>query len=86
MRDSNLIRSFQRRSSEFWAWLSLLSRSLYLLRKIVHLQSDWIRARGRPVDAAVWGGPEAAGRAGRRQLYDLNPEAGLVPSSDKERT
>jgi 4-amino-4-deoxy-L-arabinose transferase-like glycosyltransferase len=48
--------------------------------------ADWIRAHGRPVDAAVWGGPEAGERAGRRQLYDLNPEAGLVPPAEKERT
>ena len=44
--------------------------------------ADWIRARGRPVDATLWSGPAAAfGRAARRQLCDLHPEAGLVPAS-----
>jgi 4-amino-4-deoxy-L-arabinose transferase-like glycosyltransferase len=49
--------------------------------------ADWIRAHGRPVDAEFWGGPAAGGgRAARRQLYDLNPEAGLVPASEREKT
>ena len=49
--------------------------------------ADWIRDHGRPVDAEFWGGPAAGvGRAPRRQLYDLNPEAGLVPASEREKT
>ncbi|HKC07179.1 MAG TPA: hypothetical protein VKJ67_09945, partial [Methylomirabilota bacterium] len=49
--------------------------------------ADWVRAHGRPVDPALWSGPAAAfGRGVRRQLYDLNPEAGLVPASEKEKT
>lgn len=49
--------------------------------------ADWVRARGRPVDPARWSGPAAGlGRGARRQLYDLNPEAGLVPASEGERT
>ena len=49
--------------------------------------ADWVRAHGRPVDPALWTGPAAAfGRGARRQLYDLNPEAGLVPASEKENT
>lgn len=48
--------------------------------------AEWVRAHGRPVDAAFWGGTATgAGWAGRRQLYDLNPEAGLVPASERER-
>jgi 4-amino-4-deoxy-L-arabinose transferase-like glycosyltransferase len=46
--------------------------------------AEWVRAHGRPVDAAVWGA--GGGRASRRQLYDLNPEAGLVPASEGEKT
>jgi 4-amino-4-deoxy-L-arabinose transferase-like glycosyltransferase len=43
--------------------------------------ADWVRANGRPVDAALWGGSvTGVGRGARRQLYDLNPEAGLVPA------
>jgi hypothetical protein len=49
--------------------------------------ADWVRAHGRPVDLALWSGPAAGfGRGARRQLYDLNPEAGLVPASEKEKT
>jgi hypothetical protein len=49
--------------------------------------ADWIRDHGRPVDVEFWGGPAAGvGRATRRQLYDLNPEAGLVPASEREKT
>jgi 4-amino-4-deoxy-L-arabinose transferase-like glycosyltransferase len=44
--------------------------------------ADWIRANGTPVDTARWSGATAGlGRASRRQLYDLKPEAGLVPAS-----
>jgi 4-amino-4-deoxy-L-arabinose transferase-like glycosyltransferase len=44
--------------------------------------ADWIRAHGKPVDAALWGGSvPGGGRGARRQLYDLKPEAGLVPVS-----
>jgi 4-amino-4-deoxy-L-arabinose transferase-like glycosyltransferase len=44
--------------------------------------ADWVRASGKPVDAARWSGPPAElGRASRRQLYDLRPEAGLAPAS-----
>lgn len=44
--------------------------------------ADWVRAHGQPVDVALWGGsgPDR-GRGARRQLYDLKPEAGLVPAS-----
>ncbi len=44
--------------------------------------ADWVRAHGKPVDAARWGGsvPDGGGGA-RRQLYDLKPEAGLAPAS-----
>jgi hypothetical protein len=48
--------------------------------------AEWVRTHGRPIDAAFWGGTAGAGRAARRQLYDLNPEAGLVPASERERT
>ena len=49
--------------------------------------ADWVRAHGAPVDASVWGGTVAsAGRGARRQLYDLKPEAGLVPASEKGRS
>ncbi len=48
--------------------------------------AEWVRSHGRLVDAAVWGGPAGGARATRRQLYDLNPEAGLVPASERERT
>ena len=48
--------------------------------------ADWVRAHGRLVDAAFWGGTAGAGRAVRRQLYDLNPEVGLVPASEGEKT
>lgn len=50
--------------------------------------ADWVRAHGKPVDAALWRGAAgedeapatlaAAARARRMQLYDLRPEAGLV--------
>ena len=44
--------------------------------------ADWIRAHGTRVGAALWSGATAGlGRASRRQLYDLKPEAGLVPAS-----
>jgi 4-amino-4-deoxy-L-arabinose transferase-like glycosyltransferase len=48
--------------------------------------AEWVRTHGRPIDAAFWGGTAGAGRAARRQLYDLNPEAGLIPASERERT
>jgi 4-amino-4-deoxy-L-arabinose transferase-like glycosyltransferase len=48
--------------------------------------ADWVRAHGRPVDAAFWGGTAGLGRVARRQLYDLNPEVGLVPASEGEKT
>ena len=49
--------------------------------------ADWVRAHGRPVDTALWSGPGAGyGRGARRQLYDLNPEAGLAPAFEKEKT
>ena len=49
--------------------------------------AEWVRAHGRPVDASVWGGTlSSAGRGSRRQLYDLKPEAGLVPASEKGRS
>ena len=49
--------------------------------------AEWVRAHGRPVDASVWGGTlSSAGRGSRRQLYDLKPEAGLAPASEKGRT
>lgn len=49
--------------------------------------AEWVRAHGKPVDASVWGGAVAsAGRGGRRQLYDLKPEAGLIPASEKGRS
>ena len=49
--------------------------------------ADWVRAHGRPVDLALWSGPAAGfGRGARRQLYALNPEAGLVPASEMEKT
>jgi 4-amino-4-deoxy-L-arabinose transferase-like glycosyltransferase len=48
--------------------------------------AEWVRTHGRPIDAVFWGGTAGAGRAARRQLYDLNPEAGLVPASERERT
>jgi 4-amino-4-deoxy-L-arabinose transferase-like glycosyltransferase len=44
--------------------------------------ADWVRTNGKVVDPSRWtesgGGP---GRAMRRELYDLKPEAGLVPAS-----
>jgi 4-amino-4-deoxy-L-arabinose transferase-like glycosyltransferase len=50
--------------------------------------ADWVRAHGKPVDAALWrvgagdeGAPVTAAayaRSRRMQLYDLHPEAGLV--------
>ena len=49
--------------------------------------AEWVRAHGTPVDASVWGGAVAsAGRGSRRQLYDLKPDAGLVPASEKGRS
>ncbi|HEY7038887.1 MAG TPA: glycosyltransferase family 39 protein [Methylomirabilota bacterium] len=49
--------------------------------------AEWIRAHGQPVDASVWGGTvTGSGRSARRQLYDLKPEAGLVPASEKGRS
>ena len=48
--------------------------------------ADWVRAHGRLVDAAFWGGTAGVGRVVRRQLYDLNPEVGLVPASEGEKT
>jgi 4-amino-4-deoxy-L-arabinose transferase-like glycosyltransferase len=49
--------------------------------------AEWVRAHGQPVDASVWGGRgSSAGRGSRRQLYDLTPEAGLVPASEKGRS
>jgi 4-amino-4-deoxy-L-arabinose transferase-like glycosyltransferase len=49
--------------------------------------AEWIRAHGKPLDATVWGGTgPGSGRSARRQLYDLKPEAGLVPASEKGRT
>jgi len=49
--------------------------------------ADWVRAHGRPVDAVEWGGTATGfGRSARRQLYDLKPEAGLVPASEKGRS
>jgi 4-amino-4-deoxy-L-arabinose transferase-like glycosyltransferase len=47
--------------------------------------ADWVRAHGQPVDTSVWGG-SVAGRGARRQLYDLKPEAGLAPASEKGRS
>jgi 4-amino-4-deoxy-L-arabinose transferase-like glycosyltransferase len=44
--------------------------------------ADWVRANGKAVDPSRWtesGG--GSGRAARRELYDLKPEAGLVPVS-----
>ena len=44
--------------------------------------ADWVRAHGKPVDAALWSGSAlGGGRGARRQLYDLRPAAGLVPAS-----
>ena len=44
--------------------------------------ADWVRAHGQPVDVALWGGSGPDwGRGARRQLYDVKPEAGLVPAS-----
>jgi 4-amino-4-deoxy-L-arabinose transferase-like glycosyltransferase len=49
--------------------------------------ADWVRAHGKPVDAAAWGGTSGGGgRGGRRQLYDLRPEAGLVPGTERGRS
>ena len=49
--------------------------------------AEWIRAHGKPVDASVWGGTVPnSGRTARRQLYDLKPEAGLVPAPERGRT
>jgi 4-amino-4-deoxy-L-arabinose transferase-like glycosyltransferase len=49
--------------------------------------AEWIRAHGTPLHATVWGGTApGSGRSARRQLYDLKPEAGLVPASEKGRT
>ncbi|HYB69188.1 MAG TPA: glycosyltransferase family 39 protein [Candidatus Bathyarchaeia archaeon] len=43
--------------------------------------ADWVRAHGAPVEAARWSGPPAAGsRTPPRELYDLNPSAGLAPA------
>jgi 4-amino-4-deoxy-L-arabinose transferase-like glycosyltransferase len=44
--------------------------------------ADWVRANGKAVDPSRWtesGG--GSGRAARRELYDLKPEAGLFPVS-----
>lgn len=46
--------------------------------------ADWVRANGKPVESTRWGGPVAGfGPGASRQLYDLTPEAGLVPASEK---
>jgi len=43
--------------------------------------ADWVRAHGAAVEAARWSGPPAAGsRVPARELYDLNPSAGLAPA------
>jgi 4-amino-4-deoxy-L-arabinose transferase-like glycosyltransferase len=45
--------------------------------------ADWVRANGKPVETARWGGPVTGfGRGAPRQLYDLRPEVGLVPASE----
>lgn len=57
--------------------------------------SDWIRAHGKPVDPALWRGPDAElqqlqrGRRGETalvELYDLRPDRGpiVVPAADAQ--
>jgi 4-amino-4-deoxy-L-arabinose transferase-like glycosyltransferase len=41
--------------------------------------TDWIRANGRPVDPTLWRTNGQGGPLMRMRLYDLRPEAGLVP-------
>ena len=44
--------------------------------------TDWVRTNGKAVDPSLWTESGAgSGRAARRELYDLMPEAGLVPAS-----
>jgi 4-amino-4-deoxy-L-arabinose transferase-like glycosyltransferase len=42
--------------------------------------ADWGRANGKPVDQALWRTDAPDGRRGMR-LYDLRPDAGLVPAA-----
>jgi 4-amino-4-deoxy-L-arabinose transferase-like glycosyltransferase len=41
--------------------------------------AEWIEANGKPVDPALWRSSRARGR-GRVGLYDLRPDAALVPA------
>jgi 4-amino-4-deoxy-L-arabinose transferase-like glycosyltransferase len=43
--------------------------------------ADWVRTNGKAVDPSRWTESVGVGRAARRELYDLNPAAGLVPAS-----
>lgn len=44
--------------------------------------ADWVRTNGKVVDPSRWtASGDGFGRATRRALYDLKPEAGLVPAS-----
>ena len=43
--------------------------------------ADWVRTNGKAVDPSLWTESGGVGRAARRELYDLKPDAGLVPAS-----
>jgi 4-amino-4-deoxy-L-arabinose transferase-like glycosyltransferase len=42
--------------------------------------ADWVRANGRPVDPAMWRTSGHGGPLILMRLYDLRPEAGLIPA------
>ncbi len=43
--------------------------------------SDWVQGHGKLVDGAPWSAGSADDRRTRMRLYDLRPDAALVPAS-----
>jgi len=69
----------------WWVWFVMLGDLSFISRRMRadiagRPIADWVRANGKPVDQALWRTDAPEGRRGMR-LYDLRPDAGLVPAA-----